>query len=95
MHYGVAGVHQVRALDVEGQLGKSAPIQLNVESDLSGFDLQGDGPGGTVAVTLTGADAKAVRKQRFGQVAVKSDAPAAFSVASWANLGPDSLKTRP
>ena len=96
LHYGVAGVHQARALAVEGgRVGKSTPIQLRVESDLSGFDLQGDGPGGSVAVTLTGADANAVRKHRFDQVAVKSGASAAFSVASWANLGPDSLKTRP
>jgi len=77
-----------------GRLGKSAPIHLHVESDLSSFDFQGDGADGSVAVTLTGADAKAVRKRRFDRVAVKSGAPAAFGVASWADLGADSLKMK-
>jgi hypothetical protein len=94
LHYGVGGVRQARALKIQrARVGRRSAFTLRSSDDLSNFELQSGRPAQQVAIGLTAADARELRRHTFDRVALAAAQPTTFDVADWADLGPASLHT--
>jgi hypothetical protein len=65
---------------------------MRAADDLSTFDLAGAAPQHPVTLSLAAAGPDDVQRQRFEALPIGDREVAAFEVADWTALGPDSLQ---
>lgn len=92
LHYGVAGVHEARALAISGlRVGRRGNVVVHATDGLARFDVESELTTRPVDIRLTAANRADVADQRFAAVALGGTSVASFTVADWTTLGPDSL----
>ena len=67
---------------------------MRTSDSLTSFDVETAQPEHAVAVELTAAGRTGSRAERFQDVKIGGGRPKSFTVGTWAQLGPGSLKPR-
>ena len=95
VRYALEGLDESRGVALKGaRVGKGRGLTVRTSDSLTSFDVETAQPEHAVVVELTAAGRTGSRAERFQDVKIGGGRPKSFTVGTWAQLGPGSLKPR-